>query len=528
MDAGSPKLIINLDTLDAAIFDLDGVVTKTARVHAAAWKKLFDEYLEHRAADEGKPFQPFDVDTDYRRYVDGKPRYDGVRSFLQSRGITLPYGDSADGPDRETICGLGNRKDSLFHRALREQGVATYPSTITFIHALRSRGLKTAIVSSSKNCGPVLDAAGLSALFDAKVDGLDIARQHLQGKPAPDMFLKAATLLGVPPARAVVFEDALAGVQAGRAGHFGLVVGVDRAGQAAALQKHGADIVVPDIGELAIGQGEDVFTRPIQELPSALDSIQEIIRGARGRHLALFLDYDGTLTPIVDRPELATMSQEMRDTVKALADRCTVAIVSGRDRGDVEQLVQLDALYYAGSHGFDIAGPRGWQERHEPAARYIPAIDRAEKTLRQALNRVKGTIIERKKYSVAVHHRLVAAADMKAVQEAVKAVLSQEPELRRMDGKKVYELQPRIDWDKGKAVLWLLQALGLDTTAVLPLYVGDDLTDEDAFRALKDIGIGVVVGEDSRRTIARYALRNPDEVAECLRRLTSLAQSDVP
>jgi alpha,alpha-trehalase len=267
MDAHFSMQIINVDKLDAAIFDLDGVVTKTARVHSAAWKKLFDEYLQQRAAQEGSTFQPFDIDTDYRRYVDGKARYEGVASFLQSRRITLPYGNPSDPPDRETICGLGNRKDSLFHQALREQGVETYQSTITLIHDLRSRGLKTAIASSSKNCAKVLDAVGISALFDAKVDGLDLARLHLKGKPAPDMFLKAAALLGVQPSRAAVFEDALAGVQAGHEGNFGLVVGVDRAGQAAALKKHGADIVVSDLGEITIGQGENVPGRPASKLP---------------------------------------------------------------------------------------------------------------------------------------------------------------------------------------------------------------------------------------------------------------------
>ncbi len=518
--------MIDVDQLDAAIFDLDGVVTKTARVHAAAWKKLFDEYLQQYAAKEGKTCRPFDAQTDYRRYVDGKPRYDGVRSFLQSRGISLPYGDPGDRPDQETICGLGNRKDSFFHDALREHGVETYQSTLTLIRDLRSRGIKTAIVSSSKNCAKVLDAAGISALFDAKVDGLDIAQQQLKGKPAPDMFVKAAALLGVHPAHAVVFEDALAGVQAAREGNFGFVVGVDRAGQAAALEKHGADIVVSDLRDVVVGSRVNAL--PIRELPSALDAIHEIFHTAKGKRLAVFLDYDGTLTPIVQRPELATMSQGMRATVQTLTDHCTVAIISGRDRPDVERLVNLDALFYAGSHGFDIAGPQGWHVQHEPGVQYTSSIDRAEKALRERLSGVNGAIIERKKYSVAVHYRLVADADLKAVNEAVDVVLSEQPDLRKMDGKKVYELQPRIDWDKGKAVLWLLQALDLDKAAVLPLYVGDDITDEDAFEVLRESGIGVVVGEGSRHTHARYALRNPHEVQEFLRSLVSFLRSKSP
>jgi trehalose-phosphatase len=275
-------------------------------------------------------------------------------------------------------------------------------------------------------------------------------------------------------------------------------------------------------------RGEYVFDKPIRELPSALDAIHGIIERAKGKRLALFLDYDGTLTPIVERPELAIMSEETRATVKALAEHCTVAIISGRDRRDVERLVNLDALFYAGSHGFDIAGPHGWHTEHEPAAAYVPVIDRAETALREALASVKGAILERKKYSVAVHYRLVADGDVNTVQKAINVALSHQPELRKMDGKKVYDLQPRIDWDKGKAVLWLLQALDLLHGTVLPIYVGDDITDEDAFKVLHDLGIGVVVGENSRPTTARYALKNPDEVHSFLQRLISLLRGTSP
>lgn len=256
--------------------------------------------------------------------------------------------------------------------------------------------------------------------------------------------------------------------------------------------------------------------------------MQEIIQSAKGKQLTLFLDYDGTLTPIVDRPELATMSEEMRATVKTLADHCTVAVISGRDRRDVERLVKVGSLFYAGSHGFDIAGPQGWHLGYRAGDPYIPSIDRAESSLREALRRVEGTIIERKKYSLALHYRLVADDDLKVLQEAVHRVLSQQPDLRKLDGKKVYELQPKIDWDKGKAVLWLLQALEIDTTAVLPIFVGDDITDEDAFKALRDTGIGIAVGEDARPTVARYALKNPDEVQAFLRSLIPFVRSSSP
>ncbi|MFQ5992179.1 MAG: beta-phosphoglucomutase family hydrolase, partial [Nitrospiraceae bacterium] len=219
----NPKPPLDAGQFQAFIFDLDGVVTKTAQVHATAWKKLFDRYLEERTKQEGKTFRPFDANLDYRRYVDGKPRYEGVKSFLESRGVTVPYGDPADEPDEDSICGLGNKKSLYFIQALKARDVETFPSTLALIREARAQGIKTAIVSSSKNCAAVLDAAGLTGLFDAKVDGVDLARNHLKGKPEPDMFLQAARLLGVAPERAVIFEDALAGVQAARQGSFGLV-----------------------------------------------------------------------------------------------------------------------------------------------------------------------------------------------------------------------------------------------------------------------------------------------------------------
>ncbi len=515
MGTSRSPLMISAAGFDAAIFDLDGVVTRTARVHAAAWKKLFDQYLQRRAEQDGTAFRPFDIQADYRQYVDGRPRDEGVQAFLESRGLTLPYGDPSDAPDRETICGLGTQKNTFFREALKEQGVESYPSTLAFIRAARSQGLKTAVVSSSKNCADVLETAGISALFDVKVDGVDAARDRLRGKPAPDMFLRAASLLEVVPARAILFEDAVAGVQSGREAAFGLVVGVDRAGQAEALHAHGADLVVSDLGELTLR-------------PSALVSAEKIFHCAGGRRLVVFLDYDGTLTPIVERPELATMTEDMRRTLRTLADHCTVAIVSGRDRPDVERLVNLDTLFYAGSHGFDIAGPHGQHFRHEEGRQFLPEIDRAERTLTEKLAGVKGALIERKKYSVAVHYRLVPTDRLAEIQEAVQALLSGLPNLKMKEGKKVYELQPRIDWDKGKAVLWLFGALKLDPLTALPLYLGDDITDEDAFRALTGIGIGIFVGERTASTAATYSLRNTTEVRQFLERLIALLGSKAP
>ena len=241
---------VNRDQYDAVLFDLDGVITDTANLHATCWKQMFDEYLQKRARQTGEPFRPFDLAADYRLYVDGKTRFDGVRDFLRSRGIQLPEGDPDDPAEVETVCGLGNRKNDLVNRAIADEGVKPYEGTVQFIHQLRRNGFKIAVVTSSQNCTVVLKAAKLDNVFEVRVDGNTIHEQRLAGKPAPDTFLMAAKLLGVEPARTVVIEDAISGVEAGCNGRFGLVIGVARKGNAEELKRHGAHLVVDDLGEL--------------------------------------------------------------------------------------------------------------------------------------------------------------------------------------------------------------------------------------------------------------------------------------
>ncbi|MER8007957.1 beta-phosphoglucomutase family hydrolase [Streptomyces sp. NPDC094149] len=235
------------EDIQACLFDLDGVVTRTAVVHAAAWKETFDAFLRER---EGEDFRPFDSAADYDEYVDGRPRADGVRTFLASRGIELPEGTPDDPPDAQTVNGVGNRKNVLLLERIRTQGVEPYEGTLRYIEAARKLGLRTAIVSSSANTLDVLRSIDAERLFDVRIDGVVAAERGLPGKPRPDTFLAAARDLGVDPKRAAVFEDALAGMDAGRSGHFGYVVGVDRVGQTEALYKHGADVVVKDLAEL--------------------------------------------------------------------------------------------------------------------------------------------------------------------------------------------------------------------------------------------------------------------------------------
>lgn len=260
--------------------------------------------------------------------------------------------------------------------------------------------------------------------------------------------------------------------------------------------------------------------RNIVDLPWALEKVGEITGWREGRQTALFLDFDGTLTPIVERPEQAVLSASMRDILGTLARRCIVAIVSGRGLADVRERVALDTLYYAGSHGFEIDGPGGGRIRNEMGAKALPALDKAEIELRRRLAGIRGVQVERKRFSVAVHYRRAAAGRTQAVERTVDEVLKRSQGLRRGCGKKVYELQPDLDWNKGQAVLWLMRRLGLTPGETRPVYIGDDVTDEDAFYALQEMGAGIVVhGGEERQTYAGYELVDPAEVQRFLKKL---------
>lgn len=245
-----PSVEIDLDKYEAAILDMDGVVTDTARAHAASWKQMFDAYLKEHSDKHGWRYKPFDDTKDYYRYIDGKPRYQGVVSFLESRGIVLPYGSPDDPPDRETVCGLGNRKNHLFHDYLKKHSAEAYQSTVDFLQKLKNRKIRTAVISSSRNARAVLDSAGVQELFQVTVDGVYGTEQNLKGKPEPDIFLEAARLLNVSPEKTLVIEDAISGVEAAKKGGFALIIGIDRTGRNTEIKNHGADLVVHDVSEI--------------------------------------------------------------------------------------------------------------------------------------------------------------------------------------------------------------------------------------------------------------------------------------
>jgi trehalose-phosphatase len=509
----------------AVLFDLDGVVCDTASVHFRAWKETFDGFLARHGEAAAPGGDGAFTMADYRAYVDGRPRYDGVRTFLGARGISLPHGDPADAPGEGTVCALGNLKNDAFRRVLDRDGVVVFDSTVGLMDRLRGAGITIGLVTASRNAAHVLEATGLTGAFDVVVDGVVAAQKQLAGKPRPDTFVEAARGLGAEPRRCVVVEDATTGVEAGRRGGFGLVVGVDRhGGTAAELVAAGADVVVADLAALdpvAIAGDRDgvVRLRPSGRLPVA--DAREVVRIAGSRAIAVLLDYDGTLTPIVADPAAALLAPEARRVIERLAERHVVAVVSGRGLADVAAKVGIDRLYYAGSHGFELRGPDGTGHEHPEAAGHLPALERAARQLDEALAGIPGALVEPKRFGVAAHYRQVAPDAHESVRAIVRAIASEASGLRLTTGHMVLELRPDLPWDKGAAVRWLLAELGQDHGELLALFVGDDVTDEDAFRVIADRGVGIVVATEPRFTRATRRLDDPDAVRRFLDELAS-------
>ncbi|MEM8618792.1 MAG: trehalose-phosphatase [Actinomycetota bacterium] len=520
-----------MNTIDAAIFDTDGVITQTAAVHFTAWKNVFDEFLSGHAV--GAAAVEF-TDADYRHHVDGIGRYDGVDAFLRSRGIELPWGDADDPPGDTTVCAVGNKKNAAFEDAVREHGVRAYITTRRFIEALHEQGVRTAVISASKNCEMVIRAAGMEDLFEVRVDGNDAAELGFPGKPAPDVFLQAARRLGVEPARAAVIEDAIKGVEAGRAGDFGLVIGLDRTRHAAPLAEY-ADIVVPDLADLAVAAAQGSTGASVErtipartrvaDLPDATVDY-DLTRQVSGKSVAVFSDYDGVLSPIVARPEDAVLGEGMRKALTALASTATVAVVSGRDLDDVAAMVDIDGLWYAGSHGWQVRSPDGTLHLpHSDAASVEPVLDTAEQQL-SLLPEIAGVWVERKRYAIAVHYRAAADEVVDELRRRVTEVVNAHDELRMVAGKKVFELRPVVDWNKGTVVAWLLEKMGLASDTTLPMYLGDDVTDEDGFGAVRSLGVGIIASTDDRDTAAHLRVDDPAGVQTVLADLAARLAGD--
>ncbi len=505
--------------LKAVILDMDGVITQTARIHRAAWKEMFNSFMESLPQKYGRA-----TDEDYKKFIDGKPRYDGVKSFLESRNIKIPYGSVNDPANKISVCGLGNKKNEIFLSLLKKKGVEPYNDAMKQIKRWKNSGLKTAVVSSSKNCKEIIHRANIEELFDTLVDGRISEEKGLKGKPEPDIFIEAAKALDVKPESCVLFEDAISGVQAGCKGNFALVVGVCRDGIKSPYFENGADIVVDNLEQIDLNDNSAIdpyFTRTVPLLYSNQPEVENLLHN---KLPVLFLDFDGTLSPIVSHPEDAVLPEEIKHNLKECAARFNVAIVSGRDMDDLKEKVNLENLIFAGSHGFRISGPSGLYMEHPRSKEILPVLDQIEKTLSDDdLDNIKGIQIDRKRYAIAVHYRNVRTEDISRINDKVNEIIDAYPGFRKGKGKKILEIKPDLKWDKGKAVNWILEKLNLkDQDNILPIYIGDDVTDEDAFNELKKNGLGIIVGSPGTTTAASWGLKNPYQVGLFLKWITEI------
>ncbi len=486
-----PAATLDPNEIDAVIFDMDGVLTDTAGVHERAWARTFDAFLEAR----GEPARPFSH-HDYLEHVDGKPRLDGVRDFLASRGIELAEGSADDPADATTVNGIGTRKNAAFRAVLEGDGIDAFADAVEFLDRLAAAGIKVAAISSSRNAEDVLAAAGIRDRFPVLVDGVVSSERGLTGKPAPDIFLAAAHDLGVAPGRAAIVEDATAGVTAGCRGGFALVLGLARSGDFDALREAGADAVVASFTAVSIlGEGR---MRNRSDLPDAFEAIEKLRAGAAlaGREVCIFLDYDGTLTPIVERPEDAVLDPAMRRRLQTVATRFRTAIISGRGLDDLVAKVGVDDIFYAASHGFELRHPSGEVQANDAAERAASRLDELVGSLEDSLGGIPGTQLERKRFGLAVHYRRTRPEAAQEVEQAVQEAAAAFPELAVKLGKKVFEFVPALDWHKGKALEYILETYGLDRDCAYPIFLGDDVTDEDGFQTIDTWGCGIAVGLD--------------------------------
>jgi len=507
------ELMISRDDFDSVIFNLDGVVTRTNKVHAAAWKQTFDSYLLERNAKEGEDLRPFHIDLDYRHYLDGKPRDVGIKRFLLSRHIELTMGDSENPADTITIRNLGHRKNLIFDAIIEQEGIEVYGCAIALIHRLRKAGIKTAVVSASKRCDMVLEQAAIQDLFDAKIDALEAERLDLDGKPDPSVILELARRLGIDPQRSVAIEDSVIGVTACSRGHFGLIIGIDDGDRRELMMEHGADYVLNDLCSVHVhGTADDDL------LPTDLADMSLISKQLAGKHPVLFLGYGGTLAPVADQLEDVRVSKKTRRILREAAHLMPLTIVSGRDVEDIRMRVGLKKLFYAGSHGLDILGPDMHLELPE-GAEALEDLDRAMEVLVRQFVDIPGVSIGRKRFAIVVHYRQDDVDNADQVAAAMKQVQTLLPRLKLTGGKEVLELLPDIDWDKGRAMEWLLSELGLDGPDELPIYVGDDVTDEAAFLKLRGKGIGILVADKPQPSAATYRVKDSREVLDLLKYL---------
>ena len=506
----------------AYIFDLDGVLTQTQDLHARAWEKMFNEFLAQRRKSQknDEDLASFRVPSDYRKYLDGKPRYDGVRSFLSSRKIQLPSGNESEGENYHTITGLGLTKDKYYQDLLKREGPGVIFDSLTFLHKLKEHSVPMAVVSSSKNCRMILEQTGMDGLFSSIIDPDLADAKKLRGKPEPDYFIEAAKVLRTAPENCIMVEDALSGIEAGKKGKFGRVVGIrvngDKQGMDE-LKSAGADEVVSSLWD--IEEAVDLL-----KIPHALTSLDQIL--SESRNYFLFLDFDGTISAIAPEPSEAKPLEGITDIIRSLAFKMPVCIITGRDTEVIKGLINLPQVYYAACHGFEITGPGHYHYDLQEARAVIPELDRAQRELMREFEGEQGLIIERKKFGLAIHYRMVHDREkVPSLLARVENYSKSHRKLKAKPGEEVLELIPAIDWNKGRALQKLYEVLQISQDQIFPLYFGDGKTDEDAFAVIAEKGIPVLISPERRPTFARYYLEDPLQTKKFLELLDSKLES---
>lgn len=504
-------------SIKAVIFDMDGVVTDTAKLHFKAWKQMFDCFLAARTDLPTQAVQPF-THEDYLNYVDGLPRINGISNFLKSRSIQLPIGNKKDLATAFSVNGLAKNKNNLFIKLLAQEGAEVFTKTLELIKVLREQKIKTAVVSSSKNCETVLAKAGLTQLFDVRIDGVMLQELKLPGKPNPAMFLEAAERLHVEPKECVVVEGAICGIIAAKQGEFGFIIAVDRHEKITSKSLElGADIVVRHLGEINIQLLLRQFATHHLPKFSALADFEQIVARTKKRQIALFLDYDGTLAPIVDDPKLTKISPTLHELLLALSNKITVGIISGRQLEDVRRLINIDSLVYAGNHGFEIAGPQALNIDQNWGQEHIQHIQQAFENFKTQLGNIPGILIENKQYTLSIHYRKVKVSAIAEIEKTIEQYVAENRHLKLLGGKKIFEVRPNINWNKGEALKYFMSSLQIDQGTVMPIYIGDDVADEDAFASIHAFGVGILVADRLRLTHADFLLSNTDEVEQFIK-----------
>ncbi|MCM2349293.1 MAG: trehalose-phosphatase [Bacteriovoracaceae bacterium] len=514
------------NNLKAFIFDLDGVLTETHDLHAKAWERMFNEFLLKRRdsphADD-EILDDFDPHRDYQEFLDGKPRFEGVRGFLTSRNIHLNEGTSLDDISANTIQGLGLKKNTYYQKILEREGPHLIQESFSFIQKLKDHGIPMAVVSSSMNCRLILNEAEIDQYFQVIVDPQVAGAKNLKGKPSPDYFLEASRELHLSPEECAVVEDSLAGIKSGRKGHFKKVYGINIYKDQHVLKRLkdvGADQVVSSLWE--INEAKDFL-----DLPDAKTCFEAIFPHDNKENYFLFLDFDGTLSPIVLDPNKARPLEGISELIHTCSQYLPVCIITGRDTGVIKKMLSLPQVYYAACHGFEISGQDGYHYELKEAHDLIPLLDDAQLKLTKELGPIEDLLIERKKFGLAFHYRMIKSpADIATIREAIRDYCFEHPSLRYMSGEAVIEILPRLNWDKGKAILKLYDVLHLDPKQNPPLYFGDGRTDEDAFREMRNWGVPILASMEKRPSLARYHLKGPEEIKKFLKMMCDYFQGD--